>query len=249
MKLHVIGTGSQGNCYILESETSALIIECGIALKEVKRKVSFSKIKGCIISHSHGDHSSRVLEYQKAGINIFCSKETAEELDIVSSYKTHMIEADKVVSISDFKIIGFDVVHDVRCFGYLVRTVPVHIGDNTETEGRTIFFATDTSEINRQFTGIDCYLIEANFSKKILFEKEFDGKIHPFLSERIFQSHFSLESCHEYLSDSDLSKTSIIVLLHLSDSNSDEKYFEKVIAELTGIQTIAARNKSEIYIF
>lgn len=30
MKLKVLGSGSSGNCYILESETEALIIEVGL---------------------------------------------------------------------------------------------------------------------------------------------------------------------------------------------------------------------------
>ena len=37
MKLRVLGSGSSGNCYILENEAEALIIEAGVPFMEVKK--------------------------------------------------------------------------------------------------------------------------------------------------------------------------------------------------------------------
>lgn len=55
MKLHVIGTGSKGNCYVLETETEALIIEAGMKVSAVKEKLNFNiqKIKSVLVSHEH----------------------------------------------------------------------------------------------------------------------------------------------------------------------------------------------------
>ena len=56
MKLHIIGSSSAGNCYILQSEdNSSLIIEGGVNLKDVKKVLNFdiSKVAGVIISHEH----------------------------------------------------------------------------------------------------------------------------------------------------------------------------------------------------
>ena len=43
MKLKCLGSGSSGNCYILESDTEALIIEAGLPLKEVKIALGFKR--------------------------------------------------------------------------------------------------------------------------------------------------------------------------------------------------------------
>ena len=58
MKLKVLGSSSSGNCYILESDTEALIIEAGLPFMEVKKALNFNvrKIVGVVVSHSHGDH-------------------------------------------------------------------------------------------------------------------------------------------------------------------------------------------------
>ena len=73
MVLKVLGSGSSGNCYILESDTEALIIEAGVPLKEVKVSLGFNirKIVGVVVSHSHGDHAKYVSEYEKAGIPVY----------------------------------------------------------------------------------------------------------------------------------------------------------------------------------
>ena len=42
MKLKVLGSSSAGNCYILESDTEALIIEAGLPFMEVKKALNFN---------------------------------------------------------------------------------------------------------------------------------------------------------------------------------------------------------------
>lgn len=56
MKLKCIATGSTGNCYALTSNSGeALILDCGIPIKEIKKGLDWNirGIKGVIISHTH----------------------------------------------------------------------------------------------------------------------------------------------------------------------------------------------------
>ena len=56
VRLNILGSGSDGNTYLIECDGEVLILDCGIALKETKIALNFdlSKIVGCFISHSHG---------------------------------------------------------------------------------------------------------------------------------------------------------------------------------------------------
>lgn len=56
MRLHVLGSGSEGNTYLVNCDNDILILDCGISLKDTKIALNFdlSKIVGCFISHSHG---------------------------------------------------------------------------------------------------------------------------------------------------------------------------------------------------
>lgn len=56
MLMKCIASGSKGNSYALISNDEILLLEAGMNLLEVKRKIDFqiSKVVGCVISHEHG---------------------------------------------------------------------------------------------------------------------------------------------------------------------------------------------------
>lgn len=37
MILHCLASGSNGNCYLLQSENETLILDCGIDIKKIKK--------------------------------------------------------------------------------------------------------------------------------------------------------------------------------------------------------------------
>ena len=57
MKILTVGSGSKGNCYVVESNSGQqLLIECGVAFKEVMKALDYNirGIVGCVVSHEHG---------------------------------------------------------------------------------------------------------------------------------------------------------------------------------------------------
>jgi ribonuclease BN (tRNA processing enzyme) len=50
----------------------------------------------------------------------------------------------------------------------------------------------------------------------------------------------SLKTCKEFLSHCDTLKTKKIILIHLSDKNSDEQKMIFEINKITGVETVAA---------
>lgn len=55
MFLKVLSSSSLGNCYIIENNDEAIIIEAGVNIKKIKENLNFNldKIRGVIISHVH----------------------------------------------------------------------------------------------------------------------------------------------------------------------------------------------------
>lgn len=55
MQLKVLGSGSSGNCYLLETDTECLVLDAGVNTKEVKIALDFDvrRIKGVLVTHSH----------------------------------------------------------------------------------------------------------------------------------------------------------------------------------------------------
>ena len=62
--LQVVGTGSNGNTYLLTCDGETLVIDCGIKFLETKKMLNFNirGIVGAVVSHVHGDHSKAIKE-------------------------------------------------------------------------------------------------------------------------------------------------------------------------------------------
>lgn len=239
MKLKVIGTGSQGNAYILETENEALLIECGVKVDEIKKALNFdlSKVVGCLVTHEHQDHCKSIHDIMRLGINTYSGRKTFEVINPDNIHRAMTISSRETVKIGNFSVMAFDVKHDaVEPLGFLI---------NHSECGKTLFL-TDTYYCKYTFPGLNNIIIEANYSKEIIDRKFGPDSDKEFLRNRILKSHFSLANCKDMLAANNLSSVNNIVLIHLSDSNSDEKQFVKEIYELTGKNVTAAVNGMQI---
>ncbi|MCC9016965.1 MBL fold metallo-hydrolase [Flavobacterium lipolyticum] len=240
MKLKVISTGSNGNAYILENENEALLIECGVNFKDIKNALNFnfSKVVGCIVTHEHGDHYKSIQSVLDCGIDVYSTQGTFNSTIFPSfGHRKNVIEKLRVFRIGGYKIMAFAVQHDVADpVGFLID----------HPESGKVLFLTDTNYCKYTFPGLNNIIIEANFSKEIIDRKFGAGSAKEFLRDRVLRSHFSLENCKDMLAANDLSAVNNIVLIHLSDSNSNEKQFVKEVYELTGKNVTAAVKGLEI---
>lgn len=228
MHLKVLGSSSKGNCYILETPTGSLLIEAGIPWKEILKGLNYdiSKVVGCLISHEHQDHSKAVNDVMKAGIECYMSSGMADQLN-VRHYRTHLVKAKENFTIDDFTILPFDTEHDAQePLGFLIQYKPT---------GERLLFITDSYYSKYKFKGLNYICIECNYIKETLDENIENGYIPESMKPRLLQSHFSLENVKGFLKANDLSECREIILLHLSDRNSDANQMVKEVEELTGI--------------
>ena len=237
MKLKVIGRGSSGNCYLLQNKSKTLILECGIKYKGILKKIDFdlSDVIGCLVSHSHKDHSKSIKEFIKYAIDIYTSSDVINN-SIVNSNYLHEISPLEQFNIKDFTILPFDAEHDVPNLGFLIQ----------HKDMGKLLFITDSYYCKYKFPGLNHIMIECNYSENILDENVENGLIHPVLANRLLKSHFSLENVKEFLKANDLSKVRDITLIHLSSTNSDYNLFKKEIERLTGLPVYIAEKNLEI---
>ncbi|MZK62262.1 MBL fold metallo-hydrolase, partial [Clostridium beijerinckii] len=80
--IKVLASGSTGNCYIVQAGDEILLLECGINFKNIKQGLGFdlSKVKGCLVTHEHKDHSKAINEVMKAGIDVYMSEGTMNNI-------------------------------------------------------------------------------------------------------------------------------------------------------------------------
>ena len=141
MKLHVIATGSSGNCYLLEGADSALILEAGVPPESVFRSVRIStrKIAGVLITHEHGDHAKHVRRWLGLGFPVFMSAGTRAALRLEDAAAVEPVKAWEPSQIGAFLVRPFPAVHDAaEPLSFIIE----------HAESGRIVFATDTGRID-----------------------------------------------------------------------------------------------------
>ena len=240
MKVKVLGSSSSGNCYILSTPTGSLLLDCGLPWRQIQQGLNFDigKVVGALISHEHQDHAKAVIDVMRAGIDCYMSKGTAETLGIEQSYRCQMVEKAKQFDVADFKILSFDTEHDcAEPLGFLIQYKPTR---------EKLLYLTDSYYCKYKFKELNYIMIECNYIKETLHENIASGRISEAAKPRLLQSHFSLDHVKQFLQANDLSECRKIILLHLSDYNSDSARMVREIGELTDIDTIVAEVGQEI---
>jgi phosphoribosyl 1,2-cyclic phosphodiesterase len=229
MELSILGSSSAGNCYVFHNENEALIVECGVRFIEAKKAINFnvSKVVGCLITHEHGDHCKYVNDVLDAVVPVYASAGTIEAMKpkIKGSRMPDAIKLGSITEIGNFKVLAFRTKHDCADpVGFLIL----------HREMGVTLFATDTYYLQNKFDGLNNILIECNYRMDILQANVDAGKIPAALLNRTLQSHMSFDTCLSALMANDLTQVNNIVLIHLSDGNSNAHEFKQAVTSATG---------------
>ena len=238
MKLSILGSSSSGNGYILQNRSEALLIEAGMRFKIVEKVVDYEtgKIKGCLISHSHGDHAKYAPQVAASGIDIYTSKGTIDALNLTGHRIKECRELESFL-IGNFEVTPFSIEHDAPDpFGFLIN----------HPETGNILFLTDTWFTQYTFPELSNIIVECNYEDAILQENLDSGKVHTSVYNRVKQSHMSLSTLKRLLKANDLTNVNNIVLIHLSSNNSNETLFKQEIESVTGKTITIAKPGIEI---
>lgn len=211
MKLKCLGSSSHGNCNLLESEKECLILECGVNIKEVKKALNFDlrKVVGCIATHCHNDHIGYLKNFLESNIPIYTNDETVEKVEVVYGELLHGVMEKRPFYLGGFRITPFYVPHDdTPCFAY--KIFHEEIGN--------LLFLTDLEYCKYKFKDVSQILVEANYSRDIINQDNpnFD---------HVIRGHMELQTTLDFLRTNDNPSLMNVVLLHLSDSNSDSEMF------------------------
>ncbi len=215
-----LGSGSRGNCTLLESNNCKVLIDCGFSLKQTEKRLSRieiepSSIDAILITHHHGDHSRSALKAsQKWDAKLYCNIETAIKM-------------------------GWNPILDCRTFGNLERinineeisVLPIPIPhDDAENialivsngDGNRAGFVTDlgeaTVELKRHLKGCAHISIEANYDHSKLMQGPYPDSLKRRITSR--GGHLSNSQTAEILNEVMTPELKTIVLCHLSDKNN-----------------------------
>ena len=235
MRLVVIGSSSKGNGYaLISSSNEILLLEAGVKARKMLKAIDYatSGIVGCVSTHCHNDHAGQLTDYATYGFPIAANEDVFRYKSIPEHLKV-ILEDKKTVHFGNFGVCPFSVKHDVPTFGFLIN----------HPECGTILFATDCAFIPYRFPLISHLIIEANYSDEILNDRILSGEEPPSRKRRLLETHMEIGITIKGIQKCEPHNINTITLIHLSSQNSDEKEFQRRVAQTFGIPTYIAKPK------
>lgn len=220
MKLSVYASGSSGNCLLLSSGSTHILIDAGISKRRIEGSLaqsglSMREIGGVLITHEHSDHISglkMLLKYY--ALPVYAPRTVANRLrGCLPEAEPYLrvIPVNESFDIGDLTVTAFHTPHDTdESVGYRVQS------------GGVFALATDmghvTEEVLNALSGADAVLIESNHDEEMLRY----GPYPVYLKRRILSDsgHLSNACCAELARALALGGTKQIILGHLSRENN-----------------------------
>lgn len=218
-----IGSGSKGNCALLELSGRYYLLDAGLSCKRVKeyledRGLGFDDLSGIFITHEHEDHIKglRVLLSRRTDLPVYCTRGTMCALNSKNIEVTNYVELmyGRSLDLDKCNCLPFKVPHDA--------TEPA--GLRFSAADKVMCLATDlghvTPEVVEHMKDADLVCIESNYDEDMLRSCSY-----PVWLKRRIRSpmgHLPNEGVRGILSR--MQKVpEIVVLMHISqESNTPE---------------------------
>jgi phosphoribosyl 1,2-cyclic phosphodiesterase len=192
--LTILGSGSAGNCALVETPKTRLLIDGGLSCLQIRQRLAACgvnpiEIDGILLTHEHGDHAGGLDVWcRQFHTPIYCNALTAESLrrqspECAKDWRIFMTGSD--FSIGDVTIQTFTVPHDAMDpVGFVLHHDAVALGFLTD-----LGFATKLAcERIRQAHTL---VIEANHDEHLL---QTDTKRPWATKQRIMSRHGHLSN-------------------------------------------------------
>lgn len=240
LHLHVLGSGSKGNCALIEGPRGLIMIDDGFSRREVLRRMheldlSENDVRALVLTHEHGDHV--------AGVSVWCKRFDGE---LWASLRTP--EARRYLSCLPFRT--FMPGDDLKIAGVRVRTFPTRhdvvnpcgfrfeLLDAGGAVEDAIGYVTDTGVLPpgamAALSDVRILAIESNHDVPMLRT----GSYPRVLQDRIVseEGHLSNAQAAEALPQLITDRTECIVAMHISQENNRPSLAVRSLAAAVGAE-------------
>lgn len=218
MKVSALASGSSGNCFYIENNNSAVLVDVGISAKKLVERMNFlnlnaKKIKAIFITHEHGDHVKGTDVFSKKfNVPVFATRGTISNSCLCSNENMiNEISTNERVLIKGLEIEPFAKSHKAA--------EPVSY--SVFSQSKVVSVITDAGyackNINERIAMSDFLFLESNHDIKMLE----NGPYPYFLKKWIASNSGHLSNIQAGLAVLENgNRIKNVVLSHLSKTNN-----------------------------
>lgn len=224
LKVCVLASGSSGNCILIASPATRLLIDAGLSCRQIEERLqpmgfSLEGVHGLCITHEHTDHTSALAAlHRRTAVPLFASAgtiEAVERLQKTVGLPWNVFTTGQSFPVGDLAVTPFSVPHDsLDPVGFVVAHGELRVGVVTD-------MGVGTNIVRQRLKNCDVLVLEANHDERLL-----QAAKRPWaLKQRIagHQGHLSNRQAGELAVEIAGPATRAILLAHLSsDCNRPE---------------------------
>jgi phosphoribosyl 1,2-cyclic phosphodiesterase len=218
VRLCVLASGSKGNCTVIATDTTRILIDAGLSGKETDRRLreagwSLDAIDAICVSHEHDDHKAALgILQRRLGVPLYSNAGTIEALERSpnqSGLKWRVFTNGSPFQVGDMWVEPFSVPHDAYDpVGFVVSAEGARVGIVTD-------MGAPTELIRQRLRGCRAMVMEANHDVHLLRDAPRPWSLKQRIAGR--QGHLSNDQAGALLAEIAGERLEVVFLAHLSD--------------------------------
>ncbi|MCG6877331.1 MAG: MBL fold metallo-hydrolase [Betaproteobacteria bacterium] len=230
MRIASLASGSRGNALVVEAGGTRLMLDCGLAPREIERRLARlelvpADIDAILLTHEHSDHADGALAFAgRHGVALWLTHGTWRAIagGAEPDAAVRIIDSHTAFAIGSVEVRPFPVPHDAREPAQFV------FSDGAKRVGVLTDTGTSTPHIEAMLTGCAALVLECNHDARMLS----DGTYPAWLKSRIGGAfgHLANETAARLLAALDTRDLQHIVAAHLSQENNTPALAREALA-------------------
>jgi phosphoribosyl 1,2-cyclic phosphodiesterase len=238
MRFASLGSGSAGNCMVIEKASTRLLLDCGFSPNEIVKRLQRlslepEQITGILVTHEHDDHAKGAFKFA-AKFNVpvwlsqgsfkMCERYLPENADI----KLNIINSHTAFSIEHISVNPYPVPHDAR------EPTQFTFSDGNYKLGVLTDAGSSTAHIETMLSGCDGLVLECNHDMNMLENGPYAYALKKRVGSRL--GHLDNDSAAALLAKLDNNKLKHIIAAHLSAKNNAPALAQLALSRALGCE-------------
>lgn len=241
MRFIPLASGSQGNATVVEFGATRLLVDAGLAARELAKRleeigIEPESIAAILLSHEHQDHVRGAQRFsQRFNVPVAASWDTIAGMDRAPQAFAGWIElpVGRQVEIGDAVVASFPVPHDAAApVGFVMEDGRFRVGVATD-------LGHATPEIAERLGGCDVLMIESNHDSLLLRDGPYPWRLKDRVSGRL--GHLSNAEAASLIKHAVDDRCRCVVLAHLSEKNNTPE-----LARTSALRALRARGRERV---
>ncbi|MGO4885417.1 MAG: MBL fold metallo-hydrolase [Bryobacteraceae bacterium] len=219
VKFCVLSSGSSGNCALLATERTRILVDAGLSFKALVKRLETAgehaeSLNAVLVTHEHSDHISGLARMsRRLGIPVYISRLTAPAVDWGETQpRLECFQSGRGFTVGDIEVVSFGIPHDaVDPVGFCFYTGGVKIAVATD-----LGYITESVKFHLRRS--NAMLLESNHDIEMLKVGPYPWSVKQRVMSRV--GHLSNDMMSDFLLRDFDGVPARLILGHLSEHNN-----------------------------